>query len=320
MILPNTSNRPLAWVTSATSFLGRHVAQTLANQGYDVAGFTRRPIDSQMATGAGFKYIETGLFTVPLLQRMFERAGPPAAVFHAIGTSSVAQATADPAADSERTVDSTEGLLQALKKMAPLARLIYPSSAAVYGIAAPGPIPESAPPHPVSVYGRNKLRAENLCQDFASQSQLQVTIVRFFSIYGPPQRKLLLWELGQRLLAGERNIALGGTGEETRDFIHVRDAASIVGTLIASAQRPPLLVNAGSGIATSIRALARNLVAALGVQANIRFDGRSRPGDPPHQQANLSMLSATGFVSSMTLEQGLANYAEWLRASRYDSE
>jgi len=310
--VPREQDRPLAWVTGAASFLGRHVARTLAQQGYDVAGFARHTIEPELAKGWGFKFIESGSFAAPLLQRVYERAGPPVAVFHAIGASSVTQANADPAADAERTLRTTERLLEALGQMAPSARLIYPSSAAVYGAAAPGPIPENAPTQPISVYGANKLRAEGICQDFARRSGLQVIIVRFFSVYGPPQRKLLLWDLGMRLLAGERRITLGGTGEETRDFIHVRDAAAIVGALTVSAQ-PPRLLNAGTGRATSINTLAAKLAAAFGVPVDIQFDGRSRPGDPPHQQADISQLSAIGFAASMTLEQGLSDYADWLR-------
>jgi UDP-glucose 4-epimerase len=305
------------WVTGATGFLGGHVANTLESRGYDVVGFARRTIDSTIAKVGGFKFIESGPFAAPLLQRVYERAGPPVAVFHGIGASSVAQANADPAADIERTLRTTECLLEMLGQTAPSARLIYPSSAAVYGATASGPIPENAPTQPVSVYGANKLRAEEICRDFARRSGLQTVIVRFFSVYGPPQRKLLLWDLGLRLRAGERRITLGGTGEETRDFIHVRDAAAIVGALIVATQ-PPQFLNAGTGRATSIHALAKAFVAACGVPADIQFDGRTRPGDPAHQQANISKLSTIGFTSSMTLEQGLTEYADWLHTAFRD--
>jgi UDP-glucose 4-epimerase len=279
-----------------------------------VAGFARHTIEPELAKKWGFKFIECGSFAGPILQRAHERAGPPVAVFHSIGASSVTQAEVDPAADAERTLRTTESLLEALRQMAPSARLIYPSSAAVYGAAAPGPIPEDAPTQPISLYGANKLRAETICQDFARRSGLQVIIARFFSIYGPPQRKLLLWDLGLRLLAGERRITLGGTGEETRDFIHVSDAAAIVVALIVAA-RPPQLLNAGTGRATSVNILATKFAAAFGVPVDLQFDGRSRPGDPSHQQADISQLSTVGFASSMTLEQGLANYANWLRTA-----
>lgn len=262
----------------------------------------------------GFKSIECGNFGLPLLQRAFDRAGPPVVVFHGIGASSVAQANSDPTADSLRTVELTVQLLKSIEKLAPTTRVIYPSSAAVYGTKAIGPISEDSSISPISVYGENKFYAENICREFSRHNGLNIIIARFFSVYGAPQRKLLLWDLGMRLLHGERNLLLGGTGEETRDFIHVSDAAAIVGAL-AVALEPPTLLNVGTGQATSIRTLARTFAAALDVRAEINFDNLSRAGDPPHQQADISRLSEIGITSWLTLEQGLREYAAWLRAT-----
>jgi UDP-glucose 4-epimerase len=307
--------RPLAWVTGATSFLGRHVALALARLGYDVAGFARAAaIEPGLAVQWGFRFIECGSFDAALLRRVWERAGPPVTVFHAIGSGSVAQADSDPAADGERTVRTTESLVEQLGRTAPAARLIYPSSAAVYGVAAATPISEDAPTGPISVYGKNKLLAEAICRDYATRNGQQSVIVRFFSVYGPPQRKLLFWDIGQRLLAGERAITLGGSGEEARDLIHVSDAAAIVAAL-AGAASPPALLNIGTGRATSVKTLVEILARALGVTADIRFDGRSRPGNPPYQQADVSRLAGLGFAASVPLERGLADYANWLRSA-----
>ena len=308
------NDRPLAWVTGAGGFLGRHVALALTKRGYDVAGFVRySDLNAELTRRWGFRSIEQGSFDAPLLRRAEEYAGPPVVVFHAIGSGSVAQADSDPSADEQRTLRTTECLLEELAQTAPRARLIYPSSAAVYGDVAAGTIAEDAPTRPISVYGVNKLAAEAICRQFAKGTGRQgAVIVRFFSVYGPPQRKLLLWEVGQRLLAGERNIALGGTGEETRDFLHVTDAARIVATLAAAAD-PPSLVNAGSGRATSVRTLVETLGSFLGARVKIRFDGYSRPGNPPYQQADVSQLARIGFKASVPLEPGLAEYARWLQ-------
>jgi UDP-glucose 4-epimerase len=303
---------PSAWVTAATSFLGRHVAKGLADEGFAVTGFSRSAVAPDVATGWGFKTIEIGEFGIELLRRACERSGAPTVAFHAVGSGSVGQAAADSAADFVRTFKSTELLLDALCRLAPSARLVYPSSAAVYGAAPPGPISEDTAPQPVSVYGINKLLTENMCREQARHAGLDVVIARLFSVYGPPQRKLLLWDLGQRLLSGQREIMLDGTGEETRDFIHVADAAAVV-TRLALTPAPPSTVNVGTGLSTAIKTLAASFASQLGVNAEIRFTGRSRPGDPVHQQANISRLDPIGCRSAMTLEVGLADYGSWLR-------
>jgi UDP-glucose 4-epimerase len=301
-----------AWVTGANSFLGRHVARRLAAEGFAVTGFSRSVVPADVASTWGFEAVETGEFSGYLLQQARERSGAPAVVFHAIGSGSVGEAAADPAADFVRTFRSTEVLVGALCPLAPAARLIYPSSAAVYGAVPRGPISEDAPTEPVSDYGRNKLLTEEMCRDWARRAGLDVVIARFFSVYGPPQRKLLLWELGQHLLSGDKVVRLGGAGEETRDFIHVTDAAAIVAALVR-APAAPNLVNVGTGQATSIRAIARKFAAALQVDAAIVFSGAARPGDPLHQQADVGRLATIADIAAMPLEDGLADYALWLR-------
>lgn len=312
--MAHNRDRPVAWVTGATGFLGRHVALALMKRGYRVVGFARSPhIDTELTAEWGFDHVEYGAVDAALLSRGQNRFGPPQVVFHAIGSGSVSQAGADPAADIERTLRTTECVLEALDRTAPRTRFIYPSSAAVYGTTPAKPIGEDAPTQPISLYGENKLRAEEICRDFAQRSGLQIVALRFFSVYGPPQRKLLFWDLGRRLLSGERKITLGGTGEETRDLVSATDAAAIVAELAGKAKVPTLL-NVGTGRATSVKTLAGILARALGVEDDICFDGRVRPGDPPHQQADISRLASLGLTASITPEEGLVIYARWLQS------
>jgi UDP-glucose 4-epimerase len=304
----------LAWITGATSFLGREVARRLAGRGFRVIGFSRDADAARSSTSWGLSAVECGRFGMTLFEQACARYGAPSVVFHAVGSGSVAQADADPEADVERTVKSVEQLIDALVRLAPSARLLYPSSAAVYG-ARPGPIAEDAPTRPISAYGRNKVLAEEICRERAAIVGLDIVIARIFSVYGPPQRKLLLWELGQRLLSGQKVITLSGTGEETRDFIHISDVADVI-TMLAEAADVPALVNVGTGRATSISVLATKLAAALRVDARIAFSAKPRPGDPAHQCADVTRLRAMGYASFTDLDAGLADYGHWLCATR----
>ena len=174
-------NRPVAWVTGATGFLGRHVSLALMRRGYDVVGFARSShAGSEMMTQWGLSFIEFGSIDRALLNRAESRAGPPVVVFHAIGSGSVGQASADPAADIDRTLRTTECLLDLLNQRIPGARFIYPSSAAVYGITAARAINEDEPTKPISLYGENKLGAEAICRDFARRSGRQIVVLQFF--------------------------------------------------------------------------------------------------------------------------------------------
>src|SRR4030095_13057401 len=89
---------------------------------------------------------------------------------------------------------------------APAAILIYPSSAAVYGVVKQAPIGESSPIAPVSPYGLHKAMAEELCSTQSKHFGLRCAIVRFFSVYGPGSRKQLLWDLAQKIEASPAAI------------------------------------------------------------------------------------------------------------------
>ncbi len=305
-------DHPVAWVTGATSFLGRYVARQLKRDGFKVTGFSRRPIAAPSAFEWGFATIEVGDFEPQMLKQAHRQFGAPAVVFHAIGSGSVGQAAHDPSADYERTFRSAEVLTKVLSQLSPATRLIYPSSAAVYGIVPEGPISESAPVSPISEYGKTKLLTEEMCREQARIYGLQLIVARFFSVYGPLQKKLLLWDIAQRLLSGQMAVKLGGTGRETRDFIHVVDAAAMVMKL-AQSKNASGVFNIGTGRATPTMDLASKLISAMNLDAEISFTGISRPGDPVHQQADVRRFSEFGGVACIPLEQGLADYVNWIR-------
>src|SRR6266403_626855 len=311
-------DHPVAWVTGATSFLGRYVARQLKRDGFKVTGFSRRPIAPSSAFEWGFATIGVGAFALQMLTQAQRQFGAPAVAFHAVGSGSVGQAADDPAADYERTFKSAEVLTKVLSQLSPATRLIYPSSAAVYGIVPEGPISESAPVSPISEYGKTKLLTEEMCREQARIYGVQLIIARFFSVYGPFQKKLLLWDIAQRLLSGQTAIELGGTGRETRDFIHVVDAAAMVMKLAQS--KASGIFNIGTGRATPTRDLASKLVSVMNLEAEISFTGISRPGDPMHQQADVRRFSEFGEVACMPLEQGLADYVNWIRHGEQAAE
>src|SRR6185369_11271620 len=107
--------------------------------------------------------------------------GPPVAVVHLAGGSSVGLAVAHPLEDFTRTVMSTARLLEWVRGHSPQSRIIAASSAAVYGAGHPGPIAEQATLNPVSPYGQHKLMMEQLCRSYAETYGRYSTVLRLFS-------------------------------------------------------------------------------------------------------------------------------------------
>jgi UDP-glucose 4-epimerase len=254
-----------------------------------------------------------GALDLAALTELRDALGAPDAIIHCAGGASVARSLEDPAGDFERTVMSTLRVLDFMRTHAPGARLVFLSSAAVYGATNVEPLSEDLLKRPMSPYGEHKAMAEDHVHNSAAQFGLSATTLRLFSVYGPGLRKQLLWELSRRALAGEDPLTLFGTGEERRDFIAVEDAAELIARAANPAAQPPAVMNGGTGRATSVRELAEGLLAALGSEADVRFNGETKAGDPTTLVADTSRAHAFGFTPAVTLEQGLADYAAWAR-------
>jgi UDP-glucose 4-epimerase len=294
-----------ALVTGAGGFLGGAFARSLSEAGWTVAALGRGPRPAWSRSS----WITDDVSASSLAEATRE-AGPPEVVFHAAGGASVGASLADPARDRARTVGSLEALLAFLRAEAPNARLVYPSSGAVYGAAAPGPIPETAPLRPVSPYGAHKVEAEALIAEMRQRA----VIIRYFSIYGPALHKQLLWELMNRLAGNPAEVVLAGHGDEVRDFLHVDDAVA----LARRAAEPelstsPLILNGGFGAPVTVRDLAEGLVRAMGSRATIRFSGEVRPGDPGSLVADMARAGSLGFSPEIALGPGLRRLAEGFR-------
>jgi UDP-glucose 4-epimerase len=310
----------LAWVTGARGFLGRHVARHLNGEGWRVIGIGYGEWTGDEAKTWGIAEWRRADVDLPALRELAAVAGPPDVIFHAAGSASVGFSLEYPFADFQRTVTTTAAVLEVMRTAAPAALLIYPSSAAVYGIAREGPIPESSPIAPVSPYGLHKAMAEELCMTHSKHFGLRCAIVRFFSVYGPGLRKQLLWDLAQKIEASPAAIELHGTGDETRDFLHGDDAARIGSLVARSAGNEPLIINGGSGDVVSVRDIANLVAIELGEKRELHFSGKGRAGDPPHYRADTRRLARLGFVPRWTLQAGVRDYVAWLRKADSGSQ
>lgn len=280
-----------ALVTGGAGFLGTAVTEALAADGYEVA-IAGRASRSDPLTAAT---IAAALARLPEL------------VIHCAGGSSVAASIRDPDGERAKTVPAFAELLRQVQRHAPDARVVLLSSAAVYGNASIVPTPETAPVAPLSPYGEDKRACEELLRAHGGPG----AIVRLFSVYGPRLRKQLLWDACQKASAGVPRFA--GTGDEERDWLHVRDAAALilVGARAASPAVPVL--NGGTGHGTSVREVVAHVCRELGAPA-AEFSGETRAGDPPRYVADITRARALGWAPRMPLAQGIAEYVAWFRS------
>jgi UDP-glucose 4-epimerase len=142
---------------------------------------------------------------------------------------------------------------------------------------------------------------------------LRVVICRFFSVYGPRQRRLLIWEIHQQLLADSPVIEIQGTGSETRDFLHIDDASAALLTLAQHAKRGATVVNVASGTEFSVSQLIEEMKRLTDRDKMLMCHGSPRPGDPRHWGADITRLrSLVPGWKPRSLQDGLAEtLAQW---------
>lgn len=274
-------------VTGITGFIGGSFGRYAGQAGHDVMGTGR-------FGSAGKEWL--GLYTpvtgVPDLSNLV-RDFLPDVVLNAAGTASVTASLDDPLHDFRGSVYTCAEVLEAVRLSGTQPLIVIPSSAAVYGNPAVLPVAEDAALQPISPYGFHKAAAELLAREYAECFGLRVIICRFFSVFGFAQRRLLVWELYKQFAGNEPTVWLAGTGEETRDFLHIDDlGAAVLGLVEQSETRAGdcMIVNVASGVETGVVALAEKLRDLVAPEKKILCRGNLRKNDPLRWCAEVSRL------------------------------
>lgn len=303
----------IVWITGAKGFIGRHLARHLAQNSYIVYGIGHGIWPSNESRIWGISgWLNSGI-DIANLEVLRRQSGTPTCIFHLAGGASVGASLASPHEDFLRTVASTAQLVEWMRTSAPEAKLVAVSSAAVYGASYDEPISENFITHPFSPYGYHKLMMEQLCRSYADAFELRYTIVRLFSVYGSWLQKQLLWDLCCKLDDGEEVVCLGGTGQELRDWIEIRDVVRLLALVSEPEKSTSLILNGGTGYATSVAEIAAMVLKSWGGSTRIEFSGKGRPGDPRSLVANKRTLCEMGFHMEISVEQGIENYVNWFK-------
>lgn len=226
------------------------------------------------------------------------------------GAASVPDSLKHPYRDFLLNTANVYAILNAIHIHCPACKFVNLSSAAVYGNPQTLPVNESASIAPMSPYGRHKAMAEAICKEFAEEFGIPTCSLRIFSAFGNGLRKQLFWDMNRKMT--DTNEAMFfGTGDESRDFIHIQDIARVVELVIRNADFKGEAINVANGEAITIRE-AVNLFAKLkGYRGQIVFNGTVREGDPRFWRADNRILKEWGYMQTVTLEQGLKDYIKW---------
>jgi UDP-glucose 4-epimerase len=283
------------WVTGSEGMIGAAVARAWARDGHRVVRFCRSDHGDLASRSARRVYAEAcaaGLV--------------PQAVFHGAGLGAVTDADSPDAEAKE--IGTLSALIGALQADAPHARLVYPSSVAVYGEARGRPMRETDHVAPSSGFGRLKVAGEVLTH----RSSLDCAVARLFSTYGQGLKRRLPWAVAMQARF-EKRVVLQGTGDEIRDFVWLDDTVRLLTSLAET--HGPETVNCGTGRGVYVRDFAVQLARMVDPSVPVEFTGEHRSCDPTVQLACTERAERThGFRANVGLDFGLRQYAAWFRA------
>ena len=228
------------------------------------------------------------------------------------GAASVPDSLLHPLRDFSLNTYNAIKMLDSIKRHNPQCVFINMSSAAIYGNPNRLPINEDDDCNPVSPYGLHKLITEKVCHEYNQYFGLKTCSLRIFSAYGPGLKKQILWDVYQKSIASD-TVSLFGTGNETRDFIFITDIVNAIKIIIDKGDFNAAVYNVASGIEVSIKEVALLLLRELGYIGDIIFTGSERKGDPVNWRANVERIKNIGFQPSVTIQEGIKKYVEWLK-------
>jgi UDP-glucose 4-epimerase len=316
-------------VTGGAGFIGSHVVDDLLRAGYRVTVFDNfsSGLRENLSSLDGDVEIVRGdiLDADALLRAMRGKE----IVSHQAAQLEITKCLEDPLDDMRTNLVGTLGVLEAARR-AGVAKVVNASSACIYGQAVNPPSDEDAAPHnPNWSYGASKLAAEKYAQIFSQDHDFAVFSLRYGITYGPREwygRVLTIFL--KRLLEGKAPVVFGA-GEQLRDFVYVGDVVRIHRACIESDLSGAHSFNGGTGIATSIAALAKLVCEVTDsdlepLNENVKPGERSELVDNrmrlPSELGVMQLSPAKvqrvlGIVPEVSLREGIAREWEWLRAN-----
>lgn len=232
-------------------------------------------------------------------------------IFHFASNAKVGDSVNNPMADFNSTLSNTLKLLDLLRNYSINTRLLFPSSAAVYGNPKYLPISEDDPTVPISPYGVAKLSAERYLTVFSKLYGIKGCSLRCFSVYGPRQKKLVVYDIIKKLFETPYELSIYGDGKQERDFIYISDLIDAFLITAENAKFEGEVYNVANERSYSIIDLARMISKIMGVSPKFVF-GKNSVGDPDIWVASAEKIKKLGYIPKVDMETGINMTIQWV--------
>lgn len=301
-----------ALVTGGSGFIGSNVSKMLLSKGVEVVVF------DNLSSGNydNIRELNVNFIKGDILDKeaIKDACKGVDVVFHLAASVGRQRSIDHPQLDSEINLIGTINVLEGMRANG-VKKIVYSSSAAIFGELQSTEIDENHPQNADSPYGVSKLAAEKMILSYSEIYDITAVCLRYFNIYGVNQRYDLYGNVipifAHRLFAGEP-LLIYGDGTQTRDFVNVYDVAR-ANVMAGLEYGKTEVFNLGSGESITINKLAQMMQEISGIDNGINYLPE-RKADVKHCKANANKVAEKmQFKTVVSLEKGLAEYIDWYK-------
>lgn len=315
-------------VTGCAGFIGSYVSKRLLESGEQVLGIDdvngstdprmKRWRLENLRQTPGFSFIKADISNRDAVNgiaaKVQEAGSTPAALINLAGQAGAQPSVAEPKLYLDANLTGLLNMME-LCRQAGVPKFISASSASVYGNSSVGPLSEESPTDsPLSPYAASKKAAEVLAHSYSHLHGIDVTMLRFFTVYGPAGRTDMSVLRFIRWIANGEPVVVYGDGQQERDFAYVGDIAR--GILTALKPVGFETINLGSSSPVTVNRLIETIESTIDMKATIEHWDSVR-ADVKATWANISKARRVlNWEPRVSLEQGIEKTLEWYLVNR----
>lgn len=311
-------------VTGAAGFIASRVIHFLLDQGHEVIGIDNfDPVYdlrmkewrlNQLQGIEGFTFYRESICDRSALDRIIQTHSKVDGIINLAAKAGVRNSVLDPWSYYDTNLTGTLNLLELCRNHG-IEKFILASTSSIYGENAPFPTPETTTSSfPLQPYAASKKAAETLCYSYHFLYKLDITVLRFFTVYGPAGRPRMSIFRFIKWIEEGKEVRIFGNGEQTRGFTYLDDIA--VGTIAALRPLGFEIINLGGHESISINSLIKKIENTLGKQANKKY----YPAHPADMSASWADVSKArellDWEPKFSLTEGIKRAIDWYQQEK----
>jgi UDP-glucose 4-epimerase len=306
-------------VTGGNGFIGSHIIDFLINNGHldviSLDNLSGSNYGNNLNKNPKCTYVYGDLGNLAFLDKFFSD-NHINYIFHIGANGNVPYSNDFPTVDFNSNAAGTFNIFNLSLKYN-VNKIVFASTAAVYGVPENVPVLETNPLNPISNYGLTKLYGEKLAVAYYKTYGLNCNVIRIFNTYGPRQPRYVLYDFIKKLNDNKTKLEVFGDGEQIRDYAYVSDTVQAFYDVMLS-EKNGEVYNISGGNPISIKKLIEIISEILEIDPAITYTGKSWPGDIKILNGDISKISKEiGFKPQVSIELGLQESIRWFKENNY---